>query len=69
MDEMLLKKTSFKKSGIFQKIVLQIVVLLIVVCCSVQVFAQKKTAAVPTLKRCGTMEALQQEMQDRKSVV
>ena len=63
MNEMLLKKPSFKKSSIAQKIVLQIVVLLIAVCCSSQVFAQKKTAATPTLKRCGTMEALQLEMQ------
>ncbi len=63
MNEMLLKKPSFKKSSTAQKIVLQIAVLLIAVCCSSQVFAQKKTAAVPSLKRCGTMEALQQEMQ------
>ncbi len=62
MNEMLLTKSSLKKSVVFKKIVLQITVILIASFCTFHAFAQKNIPVKPALKRCGTMEALQQEM-------
>jgi hypothetical protein len=62
MNKMLLKKSFFAQNLQIKRIAMQSIVLVLAFFCSVTVFAQKQSAAKVAPKRCGTMEALQEEM-------